>query len=166
MAYICSWPNCSMVLGLRLMECVRLRIQNIDLERRRIQVVDGKGGKDWQTLIPEALPELLQLQIEQVRRMHPEDIRSGCGSVYIPHALARKHPHAVKSFSRQYMFPSKKLSTDLRSGIKRRHHVLESGLQKAVKRAADKTGILKRIGCHTLRHCFATHAPDDIGPTQ
>lgn len=144
--------------GLRLMECIRLRIQNLDFEMNRIRVFDGKGGKDRDTLMPRSLKSELVAQVEKVRQMHDQDIIKGYGNVYIPDALRRKYPNASHEFRWQYLFPSKKLSVDPRSHTKQRHHVLESGLQKAVKRAADDMGILKRVGCHTLRHCFATHA--------
>jgi integrase len=131
--------------GLRLMECVRLRIQNLDFEMHLVRVVDGKGGKDRRTLMPRSMePELLE-QVEKVRKIHDNDVMQGYGNVYIPAALKRKYPNASREFRWQYLFPSKKLSVDPRSKIKQRHHVLESGLQKAVKRAAEDMGMLKRI---------------------
>jgi integron integrase len=144
--------------GLRLMECIRLTIQNLDFERNRIRVIDGKGGKDRETVMPRSLKAELHEQVENVRQMHDQDIAQGYGTVYIPEALRRKYPNASREFRWQYLFPAKKLSIDPRSHTRQRHHVLESGLQKAVKRAADDMGILKRVGCHTMRHCFATHA--------
>ena len=100
---------------------------------------------------------LMKSQVEAVEKLHQEDLAHGYGEVFLPGALARKYPNASKSFGRQYVFPSKKRSTDPRSGKTRRHHVLESGLQKAVKAAAGKAGITRPVGCHTFRHCFATH---------
>ncbi|MGD9009830.1 MAG: integron integrase [Desulfobacteraceae bacterium] len=144
--------------GLRLTECIRLRIQNLDFEMHRIRVIDGKGGKDRDTVMPRLLKPALYEQVANVRKIHDQDITQGYGGVYIPAALKRKYPNASREFRWQYLFPAKKLSVDPRSHAKQRHHVLESGLQKAVKRAADGMGILKRVGCHTLRHCFATHA--------
>lgn len=144
--------------GLRLMECVRLRIQNLDFEMHLVRVVDGKGGKDRRTLMPRSMEPKLSEQVEKVRKIHDQDVMQGYGTVYIPEALKRKYPNASREFRWQYLFPSKRLSVDPRSNIKQRHHVLESGLQKAVKRAAEDMGMLKRVGCHTLRHCFATHA--------
>ncbi len=143
--------------GLRLMECVRLRVRDLDFERKLIYVRAAKGGKDRTTLFPESLHPLMKRQVEAVEKLHQEDLADGYGEVYLPGALARKYPNAAKSFGWQYVFPSKKRSTDPRSGKTRRHHVLESGLQKSVKTAVGKAGLTKPVGCHTFRHCFATH---------
>jgi len=143
--------------GLRLMECVRLRVQDLDFTKNLIYVREAKGGKDRGSLFPKALHAELQNHLEKVSNLHNEDLAAGHGEVHLPHALARKYPKAGKDFRWQYVFPSKKLSTDPRTGVVRRHHVLESGLQKAVKIAVDRAGITKRVGCHTFRHCFATH---------
>jgi integrase len=139
------------------MERIRLRIQNIAFEMNPIRVIDGKGGKDRETLIPHSIKAQLHEQVENVRKIHDQDITQGYGTVYIPEALRRKYPNANREFRWQY-FPAKKSSIDPRSRTRQRHHILESGLQKAVKRAADDMGILMRVGCHTLRHCFATPA--------
>ncbi|MEA3547676.1 MAG: integron integrase [Thermodesulfobacteriota bacterium] len=141
--------------GLRLMECVRLRIKDIDFDRKRIKVL-GKGDK-WRSTIlaPQVIP-VLQEHMERVKALHHADLEAGFGEVYVPPALARKYTHAARETSWQYLFPSKKRSIDPRSGMERRHHVMESGLQKAVKLAAKRAGIDKRVTCHTLRHSFAT----------
>jgi len=143
--------------GLRLMECIRLRVRELDFERKLIYVRAAKGGKDRTALFPESIHPLMKSQVEAVEKLHLEDLADGYGEVYLPGALARKYPNATKSFGWQYVFPSRTLSTDPRSGKTRRHHVLESGLQKAVKAAVGKAGITKPVTCHTFRHCFATH---------
>jgi len=143
--------------GLRLMECIRLRIKDIDFGQQQIYVRDGKGNKDRTTLLPSIINKRLITHIGKVKHLHDKDLAEGFGNVYLPHALARKYPNARSEFSFQYLFPSKKRSNDPRSGNIYRHHVIESGLQKAVKLAAQKTGITKLVTCHTLRHSFATH---------
>ncbi len=143
--------------GLRLMECIRLRIQDLDFERKLIYVRAAKGGKDRITLFPETLHAPMTAQVETVKTLHQTDLQDGFGEVYLPNALERKYSNVAKSPGWQYLFPSKKRSKDPRTGKTRRHHVLESGLQKAVKTAVKKAGILKPVGCHTFRHCFATH---------
>ncbi|MCU7907149.1 MAG: integron integrase [Candidatus Thiodiazotropha sp. (ex Epidulcina cf. delphinae)] len=143
--------------GLRLMECLRLRIQDIDFGQNKIFVRGGKGGKDRTTLLPNNLRTALQAQVEYVVKLHHKDLEEGFGQVYLPEALARKYPNVDREKIWQYLFPAKKRSVDPRSGREMRHHVIASGLQKAVKAAANRAGILKRAGCHTLRHSFATH---------
>ncbi|MDA8136517.1 MAG: integron integrase [Desulfobacteraceae bacterium] len=143
--------------GLRLMECVRLRVKDLDFDRNLVYVCDAKGGKDRTTLFPQSIQADLQQHLEKVKRLHDEDLGNGFGEVYLPEALAKKYPSASREFRWQYVFPSKNLSFDPRSNVKRRHHVLESGLQKAVKTAVDRAGITKRVSCHTFRHSFATH---------
>lgn len=143
--------------GLRLMECVRLRIQNVDFGQNLLFIRGGKGGKDRTTVLPANIRDELQAHIERVKALHHRDLEAGFGEVYIPEALARKYRNAAKQAGWQYVFPAKKRSIDPRSGREMRHHVLESGLQKAVKRAAARAGITKKVGCHTLRHSFATH---------
>lgn len=143
--------------GLRLMECVRLRVQDLDFSRSLIYVRSAKGGKDRVSLFPKGLHIELQNHLAKVMDLHAHDLSMGHGDVHLPDALARKYPAAGKDFRWQYVFPSKKLSIDPRSGLIRRHHVLESGLQKAVKTAVQRAGIHKQVGCHTFRHCFATH---------
>ena len=143
--------------GLRLMECIRLRIMDVDFGQNRIYVRAGKGGKDRTTLLPENIRTELQLQSEKAQVLHQQDLEDGFGAVYMPSALARKYPNAARETRWQYFFPAKKRSIDPRSGREMRHHVMESGLQKAVKIASDRAAIQKRVSCHTLRHSFATH---------
>jgi len=143
--------------GLRLMECVRLRIQDLDLDRKKLYIRGSKGGKDRATLFPTTVIEEMRIHIQKVKQLHDQDLSKGYGETELPDALARKYPNANKEYRWQYVFPSKYISKDPRSEIKRRHHVLESGLQKAVKRAVDKAGLTKRATCHTFRHSFATH---------
>ena len=143
--------------GLRLMECVRLRIQDVDFGQDILYVRGGKGGKDRTTIFPQNICEELRLHIERVTDLHHRDLKEGYGEVYLPEALSRKYPNAARETRWQYVFPAKKRSIDPRSGREMRHHVLESGLQKAVKLAVQRAGIQKRATCHTLRHSFATH---------
>lgn len=143
--------------GLRLMECLRLRIQDIDFGYRQIIIRNGKGQKDRVTILPEQLTETLKKQIEKVRIIHSQDLANGYGSVYLPEALHRKWPRASSEFRWQYLFPADRISTDPRSGIKRRHHRSKDFLQSSVKKAVQKAGIHKRGTCHTFRHSFATH---------
>jgi len=143
--------------GLRLMECIRLRIQDIDFGQNKLFIRGGKGGKDRTTLLPLNIKDTLEAHIENVIHLHHKDLEAGFGKVYLPLALTRKFPNAALETRWQYVFPAKKRSIDPRSGQEMRHHVLESGLQKAVKSAVERAEILKRVGCHTLRHSFATH---------
>lgn len=143
--------------GLRLMECLRLRVKDIDFEQSQIVVREGKGEKDRLTMLPTSLVEPLKAQIAFVQKQHASDLFNGFGSVELPFALARKYPNADKEFAWQYVFPSARLSTDPRSGITRRHHLDPSGLQRAVKAATKLARINKPVSPHTFRHCFATH---------
>ena len=143
--------------GLRLMECIRLRIQDVDFGQKNIYVRAGKGAKDRVTVLPPNLTDELHQHIARVTALHHQDLQQGFGEVYLPGALQKKYPNAARETGWQYVFPSKKRSIDPRSGMERRHHVMESGLQKAVKRAVRRANINKRAGCHTLRHSFATH---------
>jgi integron integrase len=143
--------------GMRLMECVRLRVLDVDFGYQQIVIREAKGKKDRVVPIPQRLIEDLQNQIETVKQRHAEDLEEGFGKVYIPEALARKYPNAEKEFRWQYVFPSSTIGKDPRSGALRRHHVHENGLQKHIKKAAEQAGITKRVNCHALRHSFATH---------
>jgi len=144
--------------GLRLMECVRLRIKDLDFNYKTVTVRDGKGEKDRITPMPDSLIDPLQRQLERVRLLHDEDLLAGFGQVYLPHALELKYPSAATELGWQYLFPAPKCAPDPRTpGTMRRHHLDPSGLQKSVKDAARKAEIRKRVTCHTFRHSFATH---------
>ncbi|MEN8180838.1 MAG: integron integrase, partial [Pseudomonadota bacterium] len=143
--------------GLRLMEVLRLRIQDFDFENGLIMVRDGKGGKDRTTLLARSLHELILQHLEKVKKVFEDDLVSGNANVWLPYALAKKYPKAGKTWNWQYAFPSTQLSCDPRSNEVRRHHMDESNVQKAVRKAVGKTGITKRITTHTFRHSFATH---------
>lgn len=143
--------------GLRLMECVRLRVKDIDFSYQQITVRDGKGQKDRRTVLPEQLVLCLQQQLSQFRQLHLDDLRKGYGRVYLPFALERKYPNASSEWGWQWVFPADRLSVDPRSGKVRRHHASEDMLQKAVRKAVRQAGLTKRASCHTLRHSFATH---------
>jgi integron integrase len=143
--------------GLRLLECLRLRVKDLDFAQRQIVVRDGKGMKDRLTMLPTGLFEPLRAHLADVKAVHLQDLALGLGNVYLPFALERKHPGASRDWIWQYVFPAKKIAPDPRTGKLRRHHFDETVLQRAVKAAAQKAGIEKRVGCHTLRHSFATH---------
>ena len=125
--------------------------------RSRSIVRDGKGAQDRVTVLPDSLIPLLKEHLQRVKALHEQDLAQGYGAVYLPDALARKYPNADREWGWQYVFPASSLSQDPRSGVTRRHHLHESSLQKAIKEAARLAGIIKPVGPHTLRHCFATH---------
>jgi len=143
--------------GLRLMECARLRVKDIEFEQNQIIVRDGKGMKDRVTMLPEQLRNFLRDQIEKVKMLHDQDLKEGGGEVYLPYALETKYPRAAREFGWQYVFPADRISEDPRSGRLRRHHIHETTLQKAVRAAARKAGLTKPVSPHTFRHSFATH---------
>jgi len=143
--------------GLRLMECVSLRVQDIDFDYHQVLVRDGKGAKDRVVPLPERFETPLREQIDKVKALHQKDLRLNIDGVYLPFALERKYPQAGKEIGWQYLFPSTRIATDQRSGKTRRHHIHPTALQKAVKKAGQLSGINKRIHCHVLRHSFATH---------
>jgi integron integrase len=138
--------------GLRLMECLRLRVKDLDFEYNQITIRDGKGGKDRITMLPHSLKESLQAHLASVKLIHQADLREGFGEVYLPFALERKYPNAGKEWAWQYVFPATRRSIDPRSGKERRHHISEDVLQHAVKKAIQKVGIAKNGSCHSFRH--------------
>ena len=154
-----KWLMASLLYGagLRLMECLRLRVKDVDFGYGQILVRDGKGAKDRVTMLPQAVIEPLTAHLERVRALHNRDLASGYGEVWLPHALDRKYPRAAREWGWQYIFPSRKLSTDPRSGAIRRHHLDEDVLQRAVKEAARLADVRKPVSCHSFRHSFATH---------
>jgi integron integrase len=143
--------------GLRLMECLRLRIKDLDFKSDQVLVRDAKGMKDRITVMPENLKVPLTEHLNRVRLLHENDLAKGYGRVYLPYALERKYPNAAVEWAWQYVFPARALSTDPRTGVVRRHHVHEHNLQKVVRDAARLAGIPKLVSVHTLRHSFATH---------
>ena len=154
-----AWLLASLLYGtgMRLMECLRLRVKDLDFKRNEIMVRDGKGGKDRHTVLPQSLLEPLQREVERARLLHQLDLREGYGAAFLPHALARKYPSAAREWGWQYVFPSDQRSRDPRDGIERRHHFDDGVLSRALKRAAGKAGVHKPVTAHALRHSFATH---------
>jgi len=143
--------------GMRLMECITLRVKDIDFNYKQIHVRRGKGQKDRIVPLPEKLTKSLKEQLEKTKIQHEKDLMEGGGDVYLPDALSRKYPNAAKEWMWQYVFQSARLSVDPRSKVIRRHHIHESGLQKFIRKAAHNAGINKPVKCHTKRHSFATH---------
>ena len=143
--------------GMRLLECLRLRIKDVEFSRREIVVREGKDNKDRVTMLPDSLAGLLRAQVIFVRGQHTQDLALNRGEVWLPDALAVKYPNAAKALAWQYVFPAAGFSVDPRSGSVRRHHVDEKRVQRAVKRAAERAQLVKLVSPHTLRHSFATH---------
>ena len=143
--------------GMRVMEGVRLRVKDIDFERRELMVREGKGNKDRVTMLPQLLIQPLQQHLARVKSLHDKDLAAGFGDVYLPFALSRKYPAAGRVWHWQYVFPSARRSIDPRSDVERRHHVTDQAVQRAVRQAARSANIDKPVTPHTLRHSFATH---------
>ena len=143
--------------GLRLMECVRLRVKDVDFSYSQITVREGKGGKDRVTMLPQSMHEPLERHLRKVRVLHEEDLAEGFGTVHLPHALERKFPHAHREWVWQYLFPAGRRSLDPHALREQRHHLHEKSLQVAVQKAVRLAGIAKAASCHSFRHSFATH---------
>ncbi len=161
LSYLEGVPELSVKLlygsGLRITEAVRLRVQDVDFGYKQITVRNGKGLLDRVTPFADSLIPLLSNHLGRIKAIHEQDLREGAGTVYLPHALDRKYPNANKEWNWQYVFPSRKLSTDPRSGVIQRHHIDQSVVNKAIKQAVQKFGIAKKVSAHTFRHSFATH---------
>ena len=166
-----KWLMASLLYGagLRLRECLQLRVKDVDFGYRQILVRDGKGGKDRITMLPASVIEPLQRHLVRVKALHDRDLAAGCGDVELPDAIARKYPRAPYEWGWKFVFPSYKRSVDPKTGVIRRHHVYENYLIRGVKGAARAAGIAKHVSCHTLRHSFATHLLEsgyDIRPVR
>jgi len=147
--------------GLRINECVRLRVKDLDFGYHQIHVRDTKGNKDRRTILPETLVRPLQRQLLRTKQQHETDLLNGFGEVFLPHALERKYPYASREWIWQYVFPSSRITTDPRSGQKRRHHITMDAIRRSLRSAIKLTRIQKRVTPHTFRHSFATHLLED-----
>lgn len=147
--------------GLRLRECLQLRVKDIDFQTKQITIRSAKGDKDRVTILPESIIKPLRKQLNYVKMLHEADLKTGFDSVEMPFALERKYPHAGRDLGWKFVFPAYQISTDPRTGTRRRHHVHASVLQKAVKRAIRQAGITKHASCHSFRHTFATQVLND-----
>lgn len=143
--------------GMRLMECLRLRVKDLDFARNEITVRDGKGGKDRRTMLPRSIEEELRREVARARVLHHQDLELGFGETLLPHALARKYSNAGRDFGWQFVFPAARRSIDPRTGGEHRHHFDDAVLSRALKKARTASGITKAVSAHTLRHSFATH---------
>lgn len=143
--------------GLRLLECARLRVKDVNFDYKQIIIRSGKGNKDRVTILPDFIFELLKTHLHDIKLLHNVYLSKGVGTVHMPFALNKKYPNANTEWAWQYVFPAANLSTDPRSGTKQRHHISEQRLQRAVKRAIVASGIHLQASCHTFRHSFATH---------
>ncbi len=143
--------------GLRLTEGLQLRVKDLDFAQQQIRVQDTKGRESRVTMLPSSVISPLKEHLQRVKRLHEQDLDQGYGSVYLPFALERKYQSVDRAWIWQFVFPSERLSQDPRSGVVRRHHLHESGLQRTLKQAVQAAGIAKRVSCHTFRHSFATH---------
>ncbi len=154
-----KWLMASLLYGagLRLRECLTLRVKDVDFDYRQLVIRQGKGAKDRRTLLPERVVEPLKAHLAKAKALHEADLAAGFGEVELPHALSIKYPNAARQWGWQFAFPSYKLSADPRTGVIRRHHVYENYVIRGVKLAAAGVRIAKHVSCHTLRHSFATH---------